>query len=249
VGGHRIHLHCAGNGAPTVLLKAGLGKDATHWLLVQSAVAEYTRVCAYDRAGLGWSDPGPLPRDASRVVEELNRLLERSGERSPYLLVGHSNGGPYVRLYAAAYPERAAGLVLVDPNPENAPDCEALPTSTRTLYGSLVALAPLGVPRLVLPSLFPLERSALPPRQREVHGALRARTGALRALWSGWRSTCAMLADVREAGPPSGDLPTVVLSAGERPPGPSTPPRYIGRQLRLLGPTSSLWKRVATRSS
>jgi len=216
VGGHRLHLHCVGSGKPTVLLEAGLGNDVNHWSLVQLAVAEFTRVCAYDRAGLGWSDPGPLPRDAPRVVDELGRLLERSGESPPYVLVGHSNGGPYVRLYAAAHPERIAGLVLVDPNPENAPDCEELPTSAHALYESLVALAPLGVPRLVLPSLFPLEGSALPPERREAHGALRARTSALRALWSEWKSACALVANVREAGPPSRDIPIVLLSAGER---------------------------------
>jgi len=219
VGGHRLHLHCVGSGEPTVLLEAGLGNDVNHWSLVQPAVAEFTRVCAYDRAGLGWSDPGPLPRDAPRVVDELGRLLERSGESPPYVLVGHSNGGPYVRLYAAAHPERVAGLVLVDPNPENAPDCKELPTSTHALYGSLVALAPLGIPRLVLPSLFPLEGSALPLEQREVHGALRARTSAFRALWSEFKSACAMVASVREAGPPDRDIPIVFLSSGERPPG------------------------------
>lgn len=219
VGGHRLHLHCIGGGEPAVLLEAGLGNDVNHWSAVQPSVAGFTRVCAYDRAGLGWSDPGLLPRDAPRVVEELSQLLERSGERPPYILVGHSNGGPYVRLYAASHPERVAGLVLVDPNPENASDCEELPASTHALYGSLVALAPLGVPRLVLPSLFPLERSALPPERREVHGALRARTGAVRALWSEWKSTCALAANVREAGPPSGDIPIVLMSAGVRPPG------------------------------
>lgn len=219
VGGHRLHLLCTGRGGPTVLLESGLGNDVNFWTSVQPAVAAFTRVCAYDRAGLGWSDPGPLPRDAARIVDELGRLLDRSGEPPPYVLVGHSNGGPYVRLYAAAHPDHVAGLVLVDPNPENAPACEELPASTRVLYGSLVALSALGVPRLVLPSLFPLDRSALPPERRAVHGALRARTGAVRALWSEWKSACGLVAKARQAGPPGGEIPIALMSAGIRPPG------------------------------
>jgi pimeloyl-ACP methyl ester carboxylesterase len=220
VGDHRLHLYCTGSGTPTVLLEAGLGNDVNHWALVQPGIAGFTRVCAYDRAGLGWSDAGPLPRDASRIVGELGRLLERSGEHPPYVIVGHSNGAPYARLYAAAHPDRVAGLVLLDANPENAPSCDELPVSTHALYGSLATLAPVGVPRLSLPSLFPLERSSLPPEQREIHGALRARTSALRALWSEWKNTCAMLADVRAAEPPGAGVPVVVLAAAEKPHGP-----------------------------
>jgi pimeloyl-ACP methyl ester carboxylesterase len=118
VGGHRLHLQCAGQGGPTVVLETGLGAWSSHWALVQPVVAGATRVCAYDRAGLGWSDPGPAPRGAGRIAGELRALLRQAGAPGPYVLVGHSNGGLYVRLYAATYPEEVAGLVLVDASHE-----------------------------------------------------------------------------------------------------------------------------------
>jgi pimeloyl-ACP methyl ester carboxylesterase len=116
VDGRRMHLHCTGDGRPTVILDAGLGGWSLDWSLVQPEIARFTRVCAYDRAGLGWSDPGPAPRDAQQAVRELHDLLAESPP-GPLLLVGHSNGGLRVLLYAGAYPEEVAGLVLVDPTP------------------------------------------------------------------------------------------------------------------------------------
>jgi pimeloyl-ACP methyl ester carboxylesterase len=117
VGGYRLHLQCRGTahpGSPTVILEAGAGLASPSWAWVQSAVATTTRVCAYDRAGLGWSDPGPTPRDARQVAHELHTLLERAAIAGPYVLVGHSLGGMYVRVYAAQYPDEVVGLVLVD---------------------------------------------------------------------------------------------------------------------------------------
>ncbi len=118
VGGHRLHLHCTGTGSPTVVLEGGKGLTTLHWSLVQPQLATETRVCAYDRAGQGWSEPGPLPRTPERVVEELHTLLQAAGESGPYVLAGHSLGGRYVRLFAARYPEEVAGLVLVDARSE-----------------------------------------------------------------------------------------------------------------------------------
>lgn len=79
IGGHRLHLHCAGEGSPTVWLEAGLGNDVNHWSAVFDTLAASRRTCAYDRAGLGWSEPGPLPRSAEQVVDEALRLIEQSG--------------------------------------------------------------------------------------------------------------------------------------------------------------------------
>ena len=118
VGSHRLHLHCSGTGSPTVVLEGGKGLTTLHWSLVQPQLAADTRVCAYDRAGQGWSEPGPLPRTPERVVEELHTLLQAAGESGPYVLAGHSLGGRYVRLFAARYPEEVAGLVLVDARSE-----------------------------------------------------------------------------------------------------------------------------------
>lgn len=217
VGGYRLHLHCLGAGSPTVILEAGLGNDVNHWRRVQPALAAETRTCAYDRAGLGWSDPGPLPRTPARVVTELSRLLDAAGERPPFVLVGHSNGGPYVRLLAASRPADVRGLVLVDPNTEFIDPCPVLPLPMQAVYGSLVALAPVGVPRLAFPWLFPPERLPLVPEGRAAHAALRARTGALGALWSEWQATCDLLAAVRTAAPLPDALPMVLVAAGRRP--------------------------------
>ena len=119
VGGYRLHLYCTGEnsaGRPTVVLETGLGGLAASpdWAWVQPEIAKTTRVCAYDRAGLGWSDPGPQPRDAQHVAAELHTLLQNSHTPGPYVLVGWSYGGLYVRAYADRYPGEAAGLVLID---------------------------------------------------------------------------------------------------------------------------------------
>ncbi len=115
VGSHRLHINETGNGSPTVVLDAGLPASCVSWQLVQPVIAELARVVSYDRAGLGWSDPGPEPRTSARIVEELHTLLERAGLEGPYVLVGHSFGGFNVRLFAHRYPAEVVGLVLVDP--------------------------------------------------------------------------------------------------------------------------------------
>ena len=114
VGDHQMYLYCSGNGAPSVILEAGYNDNSETWALVQPAVAEFARVCVYDRAGLGWSDPGPEPRDGYQTIGELHTLLTAAGEKGPFVLAGHSLGGLYMRLYADQYPEEVVGLVLVD---------------------------------------------------------------------------------------------------------------------------------------
>jgi pimeloyl-ACP methyl ester carboxylesterase len=104
VGGRTLHIHCTGSGSPTVVLVAGGGAYAIDWALVQPRIAESSRVCSYDRAGLGWSDPGPADETVEQTVSDLNRLLQASGERGPVVLVGASIGGIYIRAYQRAYP-------------------------------------------------------------------------------------------------------------------------------------------------
>jgi pimeloyl-ACP methyl ester carboxylesterase len=116
IGGRRLHLHCAGSGSPTVILEAGASSFAIDWALVQPAVARTNRVCSYDRLGHGWSDHGGGGELA--VVANLHALLAAAGERPPYVLVGASRGGLYVRLYQTRYPDEVVGLVLVDPTHE-----------------------------------------------------------------------------------------------------------------------------------
>ena len=120
VGGFRLHLNCAGQGRPTVVLDAALGGSSVSWALVQPAIASLTRACSYDRAGFGWSDGATGPRTVGRIVDELRTLLERAGETPPFVLVGHSFGGLAMRVFATRYRADTLGVVLVDPaHPED----------------------------------------------------------------------------------------------------------------------------------
>jgi pimeloyl-ACP methyl ester carboxylesterase len=114
VGGYRLHLNCTGSGSPTVVLENGSGETSPFWSRVTPAVGRVTRVCAYDRAGQGWSDDAPHPQDGLQVAADLHTLLDRAGENGPYVLAGHSTGGTYALTYAARYPADVAGMVLLD---------------------------------------------------------------------------------------------------------------------------------------
>ena len=129
--GVSLNLNCTGSGSPTVILDTGLGVPAAGWDLVQPEVAKFTRVCSYDRAGYGWSTPGPMPRTSEQIVKELHALLTAAGEKGPYILVAHSFGGFNVRLYTAQYPNDVAGLVLVDTSHED--QNNYLPPSLKTV--------------------------------------------------------------------------------------------------------------------
>ncbi|MEM6520542.1 MAG: alpha/beta hydrolase [Cyanobacteria bacterium P01_C01_bin.70] len=120
IGGFRLHLNCIGQGTPTVVMDAGGGAPSITWGLVPSEIAKFTRVCTYDRAGLGWSDRNPRSSHTSQQsVDELHLLLTKAGINPPYILVGHSLGGINMRLYASQYPEDVVGLVLVDSSHEH----------------------------------------------------------------------------------------------------------------------------------
>ncbi len=114
VGGHRLHLDCVGTGSPTVVLESGLGGSSALWSRIADDVAPTARVCAYDRAGQGWSDSTDTAPDGDSIASDLSALLAAAGEAGPYVLVGHSVGGPYVMTFAAESPASVAGLVLLD---------------------------------------------------------------------------------------------------------------------------------------
>jgi pimeloyl-ACP methyl ester carboxylesterase len=109
-----MHLYCSGTGAPTIIIEAGAGANSLGWQGVQPKLSQLTRVCTYDRAGHGWSQPGAGPRDAEAIVRELHALLDQAGVQRPLVLTGHSAGGLYVREYAREFPAEVAGVVLID---------------------------------------------------------------------------------------------------------------------------------------
>ena len=114
IGGHVMHLYCTGEGSPAVILSAGLGDDSLIWAKVQPELSKSTTVCSYDRAGFGWSDPRPGQQDADVIASQLHDLLATAGISRPFILMGHSISGLYLRAYAARYPSDLAGLVFVD---------------------------------------------------------------------------------------------------------------------------------------
>jgi pimeloyl-ACP methyl ester carboxylesterase len=114
VGGHRLHIDCDGHGGPTVVLFNGLGEISATWARITDEVSPTARVCAYDRAGQGWSEDTSSPQDGVAAARDLHTLLAAAGEHGPYLLVGHSTGGTYALTYAAQYPQQVAGMVLLD---------------------------------------------------------------------------------------------------------------------------------------
>ena len=130
VGGHQLHLYCTGDGAPVVILEAPGMIPSAAWGWVQQSVAKRTRVCSYDRAGLGWSEASARPFEPARVPEELHALLGGAHVKGPYVLAGQALGATFVRLYAARYPVDVAGLVLVEPGHERE---AAPPTDPRFL--------------------------------------------------------------------------------------------------------------------
>jgi len=155
VNGHRMHLNCTGSGGPTLVLDAGLGNDALIWGGVQPQLAKTTRVCSYDRAGFGWSDPVPGPRDADHIAVELHQLLQQANISGPIVLMGHSIAGMYIRDYAARYPDQVAGLIFLDgstPLQDQNPAFQAAGETGIPRWASIIVMRSVfaaGLPRVV----------------------------------------------------------------------------------------------------
>ena len=170
VGGHRLHLNCRGSGSPTVILEPGAGGISSTLAWITPAVARDTRVCVYDRAGRGWSEPADGPQDGAQIANDLHTLLERAQVPGPYVMAGHSFGGLYVLAFAARYPDEVAGLVLLDSTepgsaatPTTSPETESSFDITWRASALLSSLARVGVPRLIAQ----LDFGSLPPRARD----------------------------------------------------------------------------------
>ena len=207
VGSHRLHIHCTGAGSPSVVFESGLGGTSLDWTRVQPEVSRFARACSYDRAGYGWSEPGPEPRDAERIAGELDTLLARANVPPPYLLVGHSFGGLAVRMFVTRKERRAvAGLVLVDATHEHQ-------FRRMESAGVRVPMAPTG--RRFIIANHGLVPSALPENLKPVARRLALARKAIRTLYAelgSLRHSAGQLGSVRR----TIDAPVVVLSRSPR---------------------------------
>lgn len=218
VGGHRLHLYCTGAGDPTVLFDAGQGDWSLILRPLQDELATSTRVCTYDRAGYGWSEPGPGPRNGERIVAELEALLEAAQEPGPYVLAGHSFGGLTMLIFAEARREEIAGVVLIDSShPRQEQEFAAIPTLVAAQEASLAereAIAVRAEAGLIgAADALPMAPRSLPLDLRHEWAALAARPQSLRASLAeddAWAETTAQV-----GGPGSlGDIPLIVIAAG-----------------------------------
>ncbi|HEX2571631.1 MAG TPA: alpha/beta fold hydrolase [Polyangia bacterium] len=226
VDGVRLHLHCTGQGQPTVVLDSGWAMPALGWTLVQPELAQRGRVCSYDRAGMGHSesDPTPAPHPPMRIAEDLHKLLQRTGERGPFVLVGHSHGGLMARAFYERFPKEVAGMVLVDATSEYMEERFFGPTWEKDMAASnesarrrgplfrFVLWSGLGRWRLTKEA----HNSGLPIKPEVIDEAIYLLN---QPKW--YRAAVAELDGVPEsyrqlrAGRGLGDLPLIVLTAGK----------------------------------
>jgi pimeloyl-ACP methyl ester carboxylesterase len=246
VGGHRLHTICRGAGSPLVLLESGIAASSLSWAVVQPEIAKFTRVCAYDRAGLAWSDVASCPRTFDQLVDELSSVLASIAPGGRYLLVGHSFGSFVISAYAARHPQNVVGLVLVDPATEW---LTITPERARMLQGGRYVsrigalLAQIGVVRACL-ALLSGGAPGVPRRFVKIFGSMTARTlerlvgevqklppdihPVVQELWCQPKCFAAMadyLQLLKREGGSMGtlslprEIPVIVISSGNQPPG------------------------------
>ena len=228
IGGFCLHFNCIGQGTPTVVMDAGGGAPSITWGLVSSEIAKFTRVCTYDRAGLGWSDPNPRgSRTSQQSVDELHLLLTKAEINPPYVLVGHSLGGVNMRLYASQYPEDVVGLVLVDSSHENQMTSQMWRRIKimSWLYQALRIVSRVGVVRLIgemnlLPILEDIKREI-----QKYPLAVQTSFDTFKSFCyrpSYWATTSSELANIEKSFEEIrsvtslGNLPLIVLSQGSK---------------------------------
>jgi pimeloyl-ACP methyl ester carboxylesterase len=224
-----LHIDCTGQGSPTVILDAGLGDSFLSWYKVQPEMAKFTRVCSYDRAGMGYSDSSLRPRTSRVIAEELHGLLQRAAIPAPYILVGHSMGGFDVRLYASLYRGEVVGMVLVDSShPEQQKRLPALNDMDATEVREqefLTFAMPFGIPRLL---------------------GLCDNDDAVRAVECNFHSARESLAELKAISEsaaqtastgPFGDMPLIVITHDPDAPRPDLPED-------LVKPTNNAWQQM-----
>lgn len=213
VGDHRLHINCTESGSPTVVIEAGLSDWSASWSLVQQGVEKTTRVCTYDRAGLGYSTAGPLPRNARQFAQELHTLLQRANIPGPYIVAGHSIGGYTAMVFAHDYAGEVAGVVLIDsthlgfgqPMPAGTGG-NTQAASASGLDWIFPALARIGLVRLMTPTL------DLPAEAAKAQVAFSVRPGDLQTFAHEVRGISTSVAQERAVAT-LGDMPLIVLSA------------------------------------
>jgi pimeloyl-ACP methyl ester carboxylesterase len=211
VDGYRMHIHCVGEGSPTIIMESGSGGFSVQHHALQNRLREDSRVCAYDRAGMGWSDARPETRTAWQIARELHTLLNNAGIEPPYVLVGPSLGGLFVRAFAAEYPAETAGLVLLDPTHE-----ADLAGSQNVSVGLYIFFGRIGMFRLFSAAMCP----ACSPEGAAAMGALRGRAVPWQTQSAEWQAlqTPAEIALMMERfGQPGalGNTPLVVIAANQ----------------------------------
>jgi pimeloyl-ACP methyl ester carboxylesterase len=252
-GARRLNLYCTGSGNPTVVLDAGSGNWMTTWRNVQAEIGATTRVCAYDRAGLGFSDAAERPSDLRNIVDDLRRLVKAAPIATPFVYVGHSLAGAIGLLYVATYPEDIAGAVLIEPAfagqlaalqaPLPPDKRDAITRSFRrsiAFDAACLALARQGA--LVSPTTDEaracVDVSGNPDTLDDVLRQVTAHLQTLPRVWEAQESELASFTpegdepDVNtrefdEVHPSFGDKPLVVLSRGVEEGAPGVPPAYL----------------------
>ena len=217
VGGFRLHLNCTGEGSPAVVLDAGLSRDSLDWALVQPEIAQTTRVCSYDRAGMGWSEPSPNARTPAIIADELHTLLANADIPGPYVLVAHSLSGKYARMFAIQHPSEVAGIVLVDARHEYLDELTS-PDEIQVFHAAVDAQGVqyawarrLGVARLFAASI--AGTPAFPAETRRTMALTATSASAIAATSAEARERAANDAELRASG--LGDRPLIVLAAGQ----------------------------------
>jgi len=214
VNGHRMFLHCNGTGSPTVVLSSGFGERSPSWAWIVNSVAGATRVCVYDRAGEGWSEPAAGPQNGVDLATDLHATLAAAGVAGPYVLAGHSVGGTYNMIFAARYPAEVAGMVLLDSaTPEQftaLPNYPSFYSTYRRVSGVLPTLARLGIGRIVAATQF----AGLPAQARHQEQAFAATARDFRGMNDEWSQLPTVFTQAK-ALTTFGAKPLIVLTAGQ----------------------------------
>ncbi|MEE8321721.1 MAG: alpha/beta hydrolase [Gammaproteobacteria bacterium] len=220
IGTHRLHIHCTGTKSPSVIIDSGLGGFSLEWWQIQKTLSSQIRICSYDRAGYGWSDPGPMPRTTKQIAEELRLLLSNAHIPGPYILVGHSFGGFNIRYFASQNPELVAGMVLIDSShPEQFDRFPAARPGPKTKRPNSINYT---ITRPVMPDNYPGQVKALGYR---LMTSYKARATYIQESRSFRLSSEQVLAENHLP-----DIPLTILSRGKR----VWPEDELGDQLEMI---------------